>query len=73
MALWRSKTESSSRAYCRKLIKAPLSGLIRHESFFISDGGGQNGIRIDYVERRQAAQRLRTKIAGAKVDIAPPD
>lgn len=61
MALYR-ENERDDKSYQRELIKeGPRFGFIRRESFFISDGGGQNGIRTDYVERRQAAQRSRPK------------
>lgn len=60
MALYR-ENERDDKSYRRRLIKRPHDSLIRHESFFISDKGGQNGIRIDYVELRQAAQRSRPK------------
>ncbi len=68
MALWSIKENDIH--YCRKagykrLKKDPLRNLIRHESFFISDGGGQNGIRIDFVERRQAAQAMMSRSRNA--------
>ena len=67
MALWRPSEPGDITVpdYKRRLIRNPLDNLIRHESFFISDGGGRSGVRIEPVELRQAAQRLRTKCDAA--------
>lgn len=63
MALWRKESETLTakrRVYWRKsLIKEPE--FIQQGGFFVSDDGEENGVRIDYVERRQAAQRSRPK------------
>lgn len=56
MALWRAKSSSTHLSYRKRLLN---NDLILHNSFFISDQGGTSGARIDYVERRQAAQRKR--------------
>lgn len=63
MALWRPTDPNKRKLpmYRKRLIKEKNSDLIQHNSFFISDQGGANGIRIDFVERRQAAQRMRPK------------
>lgn len=54
MALWRKESETLTakrRVHWRKsLIKEPE--FIQHEGFFVSNGGEENGVRIDYVERR---------------------
>ncbi len=63
MALWRKESETLTakrRPYWRKKLTEEPE-LIQHGGFFVSDGGGENGIRIDYVERRQMAQRKRPK------------
>lgn len=61
MALWRPKKPNERKIplYQKRLIKETNSDLILHNSFFISDQGGIDGVRIDYVERRQAAERMR--------------
>lgn len=63
MALWRKQNsieaERSQRLIQRLKACSREASFMPHNSFFISDGGGKNGIRIDYVERRQAAQRMR--------------
>lgn len=63
MALWRNQdsieAERSRRLIQRLKACSREASFIPHNSFFISDGGGKSGIRIDYVERRQAVQRMR--------------
>lgn len=63
MALWSVQEPGDQRLpqYRKRLIKQKNSDLIQHNSFFISDKGGANGVRIDYVELRQAAQQMCSK------------
>lgn len=70
MALWRPREpgDISVPEYRKHLILSKLDNLIPRNSFFISDKGGVNGLRIDCVELRQAATRIRPKIAEGSVN-----
>ena len=60
MALWKFD-KNTARLYGKRMKKEKTGGLIQHNSFFISDKGGVNGVKIDFVERRQAAQTMDKK------------
>ena len=58
--LWKLN-KNTARLYQKRTKRDKNYNLILHNSFFISDKGGVHGVRIDFVERRQAAQTLGMK------------
>ncbi len=60
MALY-NPNRAKYTSYLRRLLVNKKS-FVQQGGFFVSDGGGENGVRIDYVERCQLAQRMRTKV-----------